>query len=152
MTTSNNISNTSKRIGDKMVRRFVAPSGGDVQEVILDFLLDIDTDVLSVSDMKMLETLFDDLEYLHNVELNEALHRAKKSTTIARAIARRWYKKNRARVKKLQARIKKSKGLQKKKEIMAKSDRTLTKKKKKKYNTQHHMNEYSFEKFLEDPI
>jgi len=125
-TTTGDVAQTQKKIS--MAKRNVAPSGGSVQEAMLDFLVDIDTDFLSLADIETLETLFDDLECLNNIAINEALHFSKKSTTGARITARKWYKQNKGRVQKLQSRLKKSKGIQKKKEIMAKSGRTLTKK------------------------
>ena len=129
----------------------VTPSGGNAQGELFEFFIDIDTDVLEYSDLEALEVLFDDLEWLHSRELNEALHFAKKSSTGARSIARKWYSANRDRVAKLQMRLKKSKGLQAKKKVLAKSGRNLKKKKKKKYpGTKSHVNEYGFARFLKE--
>jgi len=90
-------------------------------------------------------TLFSDIEYLSKRSIKEALHYAKASHTPEKIAAHRWYIQNKGRVAKLQARLKRSKGLQKKKAIMAKSGRTLTGKKKKKYRTKNHtVNEYGF--------
>ena len=149
-TVSSNIGNSHKRISDKPAKR-VTPSAGDAQGELLEFFMDIDTDVLEYSDLDTLETLFDDLEWLHSKGLNEALHFSKASHTPEKIRSRVWYKKNRGRVKKLQMRLKKSKAAQKRKEIMSKSQRTGEKKRKKvKYNTPGHVNEYGFAGYIKE--
>lgn len=139
MITTTDVEQNTSNPFTRPVKRNVAPCGGSLQDSMMEFFLDIDTDILSSNDLDALEVLFDDLEWLHVRSVNESLHFAKKSSTGARSISRKWYKQNRGRVKTLQARMKKSKAAAKKKEIMAKSDRTpVKKKKKKKYNTKKH--------------
>ena len=119
MISTSDIANTSTRVGDTVKR--VAPSGSDVAqsntvvESMLDFFLDVDVDVLESADLNALNTLFNDLDFITQVGMNESLHFTKKSTTGARSTSRKWYKANSARVKKLQDKIKKSKALKKKK-------------------------------------
>jgi hypothetical protein len=116
----------------------VPPSAANVHE-IFDFLCSIG-DIEVLGDTSDLETLLNDLEYLDNVSDSKLFH--KKSSTVARAKSRRWYKANKARVKKLQQKIKISKAAAAKKKIMAKSDRSPIKKKQRKRNhTKSHVNE-----------
>lgn len=137
-TTTDNIANTNTRIGNTTVKRF-APSGS-ILEDMLDFMMDVAPDVLPETEVEDLIIILGDLEYLENRQMNEARHFTRKSTSIARSRARKWYQKNKGRVKQLQARLK-TKAAKKKKEIMAKSDRTpIKKKKKKKYpGTKNHI-------------
>ena len=138
-TVSNDIDQTNGRIGNTINKRF-APSGS-ILEDLLEFMMDVAPDALPETEIDNLGQLFGDLEYLDNRQMNEARHFTRKSTTIARSRARKWYQKNKGRVKKLQARLK-TKAAKKKKEIMSKSDRTpIKKRKKRKYpGTKNHIN------------
>ena len=148
MTITTDIENLDQKIS-KPVKR-VAPSASDISEDMFDFILDVSPESIPETEIDNLYQLLGDLEYLHTVELNEGLHFAKKSTTGARIVGRKWYQKNRGRVKKLQMRLKKSKGLQQKKSVLSKSGRTLTKKEKKKYHTAGNTNENNFARFLKE--
>jgi hypothetical protein len=117
-----------------------APSATDaantVHEEIFNFLLNCEPDAFKSPDD--FSDFLTDIEFISNSDLNEERHFAKKSTSLDRTRARKFYKKNKPKIKAMQDKIKSSKGLQKKKEILAKSDRNLKGKKKKKYNTAGH--------------
>jgi len=139
MIVTTDVEQSAKKIFDKPVKR-VAPSASNVLEDMFNFVLDVDPDALPSTEIDNLYQLMGDLEYLDKVSLNEERHFTHKSSTVARTIARKFYKKNVPRIKAMQAKIRKSKSAKKKKEIMAKSDRTpVTKKKKRKYpGTKNH--------------
>ena len=149
MITTTDVQNTENPF-TRPAKRNVAPSAANVLEDMFDFMLDVSPDALPSKEIDNLYQLLGDLEYLDKRQINESLHFAKKSSTGARSIARKWYSANRGRVAKLQMNLKKSKGLQKKKEIRAKSGVTLTKKKNRKYNTKNHVNEYGFAEYIKE--
>jgi hypothetical protein len=125
-----------------------APSATDaansVHEEIFNFLLDCETDAFTNPDD--FADFLTDIEFISNTDLNEARHFAARSTSLDRTRARKFYKNNKPKIKAMQDKIKKSKGLQKKKEILAKSDRNLKGKKKKKYNTKNHVSDARLKK------
>ena len=134
MISTADVAKTTNKIGS-VSKRNPVPSAASVSEDILDFMLDIVPELYPDDGSAKLMQFIDDLKYFEEHDLSEALHRAKKSTTISRIVARRWYSKNKGRVRKLQKRLK-TNAAKKKAEIMAKSQRTPVKKRKKrKYNT-----------------
>jgi hypothetical protein len=79
--------------------------------------------------------------------MNEEKHFAQKSSSGDRARARRFYKSRKAKIKAMQKRLKDNKAAEKRKEIMAKSQRTGEKKRKKrKYNTKNHISDSRLKK------
>jgi hypothetical protein len=133
-----------KKVTDKPVKRNVAPSASNVLEDVFDFILDTAPDAFPSTEIDNLYQLMGDLTALDKIEMNEARHFTHKSTSIARTIARKFYKANAPRIKAMQAKLRKNKAAGKKKEIMSKSDRApVTKKKKKKYpgTKSHSINE-----------
>ena len=141
MIVSTDVELSAKKISNKPVKR-VAPSASNVLEDMFNFILDTSPDALPDVEIDPLIQLLGDLEALDKIELNEARHFTHKSTSAARTIARKFYKKNKPKIKAMQSKLKKSKAAAKKKQTMAKSDRTpIKKRKKKKYNTAHHVNE-----------
>lgn len=121
------------------VKRDTAPSGSNVLEDLFNFILDTPLELIPETQIDPLIQLMGDLQAIDKIEMNEARHFTHKSSSIARTIARKFYKANAPRIKAAQSKLKKSKAAKKKKEIMAKSDRTPIKKhKKKKYNTKKH--------------
>ena len=154
MIQTTNVAKTNNRLG--IVKRDIAPSASKVFEDMLDFFCDVEPDLIPETEKERLITLLDDLDYLDRTQINESgadpepIHannwreinegrlKAKHSNTPEKSAARKWYAQNKARVKTLALKLKISKGTQKKKQIMKKSDRTLTGRDKKQYNTDAH--------------
>lgn len=157
MITTTAIAPTTSRIG--MVKRDISPSAARVFENVFDFLCDIEPDAFPESEIDSMCQLIDDLKYLDMTQMNEVLSdnndelepihannwqeinegqlKAKASHTAEKIRARKWYKANKSRVKKMAMRLKKSKGLMKKK-IRKKAGRTLSGREKREYDTDGH--------------
>ena len=90
MITTTDVQNTENPF-TRPAKRNVAPSGSNVLEDMFDFMLDVSPDALPDTEIDPLIQLLGDLEYLDKRQINESLHFAKKSSTGARSIARKWF-------------------------------------------------------------
>jgi hypothetical protein len=157
--TTNAVAQTNPKLKQNPFRRQPAPSATgaanefDIMHEVFNFLLDID-DPSAFDAPDAFADFLSDIEYISTHNLSESLHFAKKSDSISRIRARKFYSQNAARIKAKAKKLRDNKAAQKRKEIESKKGRTGEKKrKKKKYpGTKNHVNEMRRKRGARDAV
>lgn len=108
----------------------------EIFERMIDFISEIDPECLDDDQLDEVMDILNALEPADETEIDE-LKKAKRSSAEKRRLARQYWRKNKAKVKRKRKKFKKSaagKQRERKKKLMAKSGKTATGRRKVKYN------------------
>ncbi|HUS49761.1 MAG TPA: hypothetical protein VMZ91_06325 [Candidatus Paceibacterota bacterium] len=108
---------------------------------MINFIMELEPDSLTTEQLNIVMSIIEDIESQDDME--ESILKSKKSTMSHNRYSKKYYSLNKTKVNNKKDQVKKSldgKEKERKEEIMKKSNRTPTGKKKTRYNTKDHTN------------
>ena len=133
-----------KKSIEEQIEDFITPVIWSMDENIFgrmaNLIMDLDPDTLSPDQLDIVMSIIEDMEAQ---DIDESILKSKKSKMSHNRYSKKYYSLNKTKVNSKKAQVKKSldgKAKEKKEEIMKKSGRTASGRKKTRYNTKGHTN------------
>jgi hypothetical protein len=130
---------------EEQIEDFITPIIWNMDENIFgrmaNLIMNLDPETLSTEQLGIVMSIIEDMEAQDDLE--ESMLKSKKSTMSHNRYSKTYYSLNKTKINNKKAQVKKSldgKEKEQKEEIMKKSNRTPTGKKKTRYNTKDHTN------------
>ena len=126
---------------DDFITPMIFKTDEDIFSRMFDFIMNIEPDSLTTEQLNTVMSIIEDME--SQDEMGESILKSKKAKMSHNRYSKKYYSLNKNKVNSKKAQIKKSlegKTKENKEKVMGKSDRTITGRKKTRYNTSDHTN------------